>query len=153
MLEASQVRRACAASCSSWQSTPARRRVSRAVDGPPGRLVIVPAPSPRARAHDRTERAFLWAAFGALWVVHAIVAVGLLAAFVVLPIEASWYVALPLMVFLSFFSSNQPRCELTNLENRLRRRLGLATIDRFVPHYLRTIGRHLAPSRNRVPLT
>jgi hypothetical protein len=87
------------------------------------------------------ERSLLWFVFVALWVLHATIAMALLAAFVLLPIKTHWYEWIPIQVFLAFFSSNEPACALTNFENVLRRRLGLAEIDRFVPHYLRVVRR------------
>jgi hypothetical protein len=110
-----------------------------------------PAPTPTA-AEWRSRRAVLWALWGALWVVHATVAIGLLASFVILPIKEPFWVWLPGQVFLAFFATNETRCPCTTFENLLRARLGLPPINQFVPHYLRVLGRRLrALTRTATP--
>lgn len=88
---------------------------------------------------------WLWTAWYVLVVVHYVLVLGVGLSFILLPFLASWYIALPLMTFIVFFSSTRVECQLTNLENVMRKRLGLRRIGGFVGHYmvkpLRRLGR------------
>jgi hypothetical protein len=94
------------------------------------------APSRASRPQARFHTWILWAAGVLLWAVHASIVVGVGVSFIVLPFSVNWRVALPLELFIAFFSTNKSKCVLTTLENHIRRRLGLNDIERFVPHYL-----------------
>lgn len=72
-----------------------------------------------------------------LIVVHYCLVLGIVSSFFVLPFLASWYVALPLMVFIWFFSTSKVECKLTQLENYIRRKLGMKQIGGFVSHYFK----------------
>lgn len=54
---------------------------------------------------------------------------------VVAPLQAPWYVGLPILVFVAqqFFGN---RCPITNLENRIRRSLGMPEIRGFIGYYI-----------------
>lgn len=74
-----------------------------------------------------------------LWIVvagHMAIVVGNILAFILLPFYAEWYVALPLMSFILFLSTNKVTCKITDLENYIRGRLGYRRIGGFVGHYL-----------------
>ena len=96
------------------------------------RMAPSQASHPQARFHAWT----LWAAYALLWAIHASIVVGVGISFIVLPFSVNWRVALPLELFIAFFSTNKSKCVLTKLENHIRQRLGLNDIERFVPHYL-----------------
>jgi hypothetical protein len=66
---------------------------------------------------------------------HWLLVVGFVLSFVMLPFRAPWYVALPLMTFMFSFTTTRVQCQLTNLENYLRLRLGKRRIRGFVGHY------------------
>jgi hypothetical protein len=87
---------------------------------------------------------WLHTALVAVVAVHAALVLGNVLAFVVLPFEAPWYVAVPLMTFLFFFLTTRQECQMTKLENRLRHRLGKRRIGGFVGHYL------IAPLKRRL---
>lgn len=55
--------------------------------------------------------------------------------FLILPFKTNWYIALPIMTFIWFFSTNRVDCKITNLENNLRQKLGMPRIGAFVGHY------------------
>jgi hypothetical protein len=76
----------------------------------------------------------VWA-FRLVVAAHLLLVVGFALAFVVLPFGARWYVALPLMTFMFSFTTTRGECQLTNLENHLRLRLGKRRIRGFVGHY------------------
>ena len=78
---------------------------------------------------------WLWTAFYALVVLHITLVLGVIASFFVLPFLAPWYVAFPCMTFVWFFSTTKVDCQLTNLENTMRPRLGMKRIGGFVGHY------------------
>jgi hypothetical protein len=80
-------------------------------------------------------RAVLWAALVALVILHFALVVGLVGSFFVLPFTERWCVSVPLCVFVYFYSTSAVKCLLTDLENYLRQRLGLARIRGFVGHY------------------
>jgi len=81
----------------------------------------------------------------ALWVlivVHYLLVCGIVISFFVLPIMAlkgavPWYVALPCMTFIWFFSTSKVECKLTQLENYIRKTLGMKQIGGFVGHYFK----------------
>jgi hypothetical protein len=73
--------------------------------------------------------------FYVLVTAHIALVIGVLAAFFVLPFYEPWYVALPLMTFIWFFSTTRVECKLTNAENELRGKLGMKKIGGFVGHY------------------
>ena len=79
---------------------------------------------------------WLWIAWYVLVFVHYILVLGVAFSFMLLPFLASWFIALPLMTFIVFFSSTRVECPLTNLENIIRKRLGLRRIGGFVGHYM-----------------
>lgn len=91
--------------------------------------MLVDPPLPPARW-------WMWPAFGLLVAAHLALVVGITISFLILPFLAPWYIAMPLMVFVFFFSTTRVECQLTNLENRLRRRLGMKKIGGFVGFYL-----------------
>lgn len=78
---------------------------------------------------------WLWAAFYVLVVFHILMVIAVFLAFFILPIYASWYISVPLMTFIFFFSTTRVECQLTNLENNMRKKLGLKKIGGFVGHY------------------
>jgi len=79
---------------------------------------------------------WLWGAFYTLIVIHFILVIAVATSFCLLPFLAPWYIALPIMVFIFFFSTTRVECQLTNLENQMRRRLGLKKIGGFIGHYM-----------------
>ena len=87
---------------------------------------------------------YWWAALYALVSSHLALVLGVILSFFLLPFYAPWYVALPLMAFIWFFSTTSVECKLTQLENYIRKRLGLKRIGGFVGHYL------VRPSRRLV---
>lgn len=78
---------------------------------------------------------WLWTAFYALVVLHIILVIAVVSSFFILPFFSPWYIAVPCMTFIWFFSTTQVECKLTNLENIIRKRLGLKKIGGFVGHY------------------
>jgi hypothetical protein len=74
-------------------------------------------------------------AFRLLVAAHAALVVAFTLSFFLLPFGAPWYVALPLMTFMFHFTTTSVECQLTNLENYLRERLGKRRIRGFVGHY------------------
>lgn len=78
----------------------------------------------------------------AVIVVHFILvcAVGLsfmLMPFMILAGNVPWYVGVPVMVFIWFFSTSKVECKLTNHENNIRKRLKMKQIGGFVGHYFK----------------
>jgi hypothetical protein len=67
---------------------------------------------------------------------HMAVIFGILVSFCVLPFKADWYVALPLMVYILSLLFTRVECPLTNLENKVRQKLGMKRIGGFVGHYI-----------------
>ncbi len=78
---------------------------------------------------------WLWISFYSLVVFHILLVIAVIFSFFVLPFLAPWYVAVPCMTFIWFFSTTRVDCQLTNLENYIRRQLGLKRIGGFVGHY------------------
>lgn len=79
---------------------------------------------------------FFWFAFWGLVVVHFALVVGEALSFILLPFLAPWYIALPLMTFVFFFATTRVECQLTNLENRMRKRAGMKRIGGFIGFYM-----------------
>jgi len=78
---------------------------------------------------------WLWTAFYSLVVLHIILVLMVIISFFVLPFLSPWYIAVPCMTFIWFFSTTKVDCQLTNLENVMRKKLGLKRIGGFVGHY------------------
>ena len=57
------------------------------------------------------------------------------AAFFFLPFLTPWYIAVPCCTIIGRVLFTDVRCPLTVLENRLRKKLGMPQIDKFVSHY------------------
>ena len=83
------------------------------------------------------DRAFL----ALVTLIHSLVALGNIAALpflCVLIIEdvALWYIYLPLITFIGVITfSRTIDCPLTNLENKIRKKLNLEPIQGFLKHY------------------
>lgn len=79
----------------------------------------------------------LWlkAIFYLLIIVHIAMVIAVFFAFFILPFYTPWYISIPLMTFIFFFSTTRVECQLTNLENGIRKRLGRKKIGGFVGHY------------------
>lgn len=89
---------------------------------------IVDKPAPPASI-------WLWTAFYSLVILHIILVIMVFISFFVLPFLSPWYIAIPCMTFIWFFSTTRVDCQLTNLENFMRKKLGLKKIGGFVGHY------------------
>lgn len=90
---------------------------------------------------------WLWLSFYALVAMHIILVITVATSFCILPFFAKWYIAVPLMTFIVFFSTTRIECQLTNMENKMRKRLGLKRIGGFVGFYfLRPIKKALKTS-------
>lgn len=94
---------------------------------------------------------YLWFAFVGLVVVHMLLVIGIVASFFILPFYMPWYVALPTMVFIWFFSTSKIDCKLTNLENDIRVKLGMKRIGGFVGNYVLKPARIYLLRRNGRP--
>lgn len=70
-----------------------------------------------------------------LVVAHMAVVITMPLAFFVLPFQTDWYIAVPLMAFIWFFSSTKVPCRCTDAENYLRKKLDMKPIGGFVGHY------------------
>jgi hypothetical protein len=80
--------------------------------------------------------------FWVLVVVHYILVCAIVSSFLIMPYmiikgNAPWYLGLPSMVFIWFFSTSPVECKLTVLENYIRKKLGMKTINGFVSHYFK----------------
>lgn len=80
---------------------------------------------------------WLWFIFYILVTLHILVILGVLGSFFILPIYAPWYIAVPSMTFIWFFSTTRVECQSTNLENAIRKKLGMKQIGGFVGHYFK----------------
>ncbi len=89
--------------------------------------ILHPPPIPPAK--------WLKPALYLLVVAHMAVVITMPIAFFVLPFKADWFMAVPLMAFIWFFSSTKVPCRCTDAENYLRKRLGMKRIGGFVGHY------------------
>tara|TARA_Y100000593_G_scaffold22677_2_gene45157 strand:+ start:11420 stop:11704 length:285 start_codon:yes stop_codon:yes gene_type:complete len=82
------------------------------------------------------EKKALKIALAALVVFHSYIVVANVLAFFVVPFVEPWYVAVPIMsVVLLLVFSKVLDCPLTNLENHIRKKLGMKRIGGFVGHY------------------
>jgi len=70
-----------------------------------------------------------------LVIVHAVIILANAASFFFLPFLAPWYIALPCCTMIGRVLFTSIKCPLTVLENKLRTKLGMPQIDRFVSHY------------------
>jgi len=77
-------------------------------------------------------RVLLWT----LVAMHMILVVATVASFFIVPFYTPWYVALPIMIYIGNLMFTHGECPLTNLENHIRRALGMKRIGGFVGHYL-----------------
>lgn len=78
---------------------------------------------------------WLWTVFYSLVILHILLVTMVFGSFFVLPFLSPWYIAIPCMTFIWFFSTTRVDCQLTNLENFMRKKLGLKKIGGFVGHY------------------
>lgn len=67
---------------------------------------------------------------------HLYVVITNIIAFFILPFLCKFYVSCPLMTFIVFVSFSRQPCPITNLENAIRRKLGMREIKGFIGHYL-----------------
>lgn len=82
-------------------------------------------------------RLALWVFLAIIVVGHTAVVITNLAAVAVLPMTQPWSVSVPLVSFIVWLSTTRTvHCPLTNLENSVRRRLGLDEIHGFIGFYL-----------------
>lgn len=82
------------------------------------------------------SRTVLWILLVTLVAAHIAIVVGNVAAFLVLPFLAPWYVALPLCTWVwTLATTDNFTCRLTQWENLLRRQLGLREVRSFIGHY------------------
>lgn len=69
--------------------------------------------------------------------VHFIYLAGNVCAFFYLPLVVDWYIFIPLQSFIvNLAFSTVWDCQLTKLENLLRKKTGRPTINKFVKHYI-----------------
>jgi len=68
--------------------------------------------------------------------IHAIIILTNIASFFALIVLAPWYIAMPCCTMIVRVLFSQVLCPLTVVENKMRVKLGLPPIDRFVSHYL-----------------
>ncbi len=93
---------------------------------------------------------WLWVSFYTLVTTHILLVIAFFTSFFVLPFTAPWYVAVPCMTFIWFFSTTKVECQLTNLENSIRKTLGMKKIGGFVGFYfLKPIKLIILKSRKR----
>lgn len=69
-------------------------------------------------------------------VFHMLILFGVFASIFLLPVYEKWYVALPLEIFILHLITTRVDCPLTNLENHIRKSLGMKRIGGFVGHYM-----------------
>lgn len=72
----------------------------------------------------------------ALVTIHFALIIAFGVSFCLLPFYAPFYISIPLMAFIVFFSTNRVDCKLTEAENVLRGMLGKKKISAFVGHYV-----------------
>lgn len=84
---------------------------------------------------DQPPPMWLLISFYLLITLHILLVVAVVLSFFILPFLAPWYVAVPCMTFIWFFSTTRVDCQLTNLENWMRKQLGMKKIGGFVGHY------------------
>lgn len=78
---------------------------------------------------------WLWILFYSLVIFHIFLVITVILSFFILPFLAPWYIAVPCMTFVWFFSTTRVDCQLTNLENIMRKRLEMKRIGGFVGFY------------------
>ena len=71
---------------------------------------------------------------------HWIIVLANLSAMVVIPIlclmgHVAWYIAFPVVTYLSQLACTRIDCPFTNYENKIRKKLGKPPIDGFIKHY------------------
>lgn len=75
-------------------------------------------------------------AFMVVVLFHIYVVLANIAAMFLLPFWTRWYVSIPLVSLLVQLMFTRVECPLTNIENKLRLKLGFKRISGFVGHYL-----------------
>lgn len=68
-------------------------------------------------------------------IIHIVVVIFNLIAFLVLPFVTPWYISLPLCSFLFRLMLVGQECPLTNFENSCRRKLNKNEVRGFIKHY------------------
>ena len=82
------------------------------------------------------SRPLLHAALVAVVAFHIAVVLGMVASFFVAPFMAPWYLALPACVWIwTLATTRNFECRLTQLENTIRKELGLREVTSFIGHY------------------
>lgn len=74
-----------------------------------------------------------------LWtvvVIHLVIVAINVIAIPVLLAYAQWYISVPLVTFLVRLAIVERRCPLTALENYIRKKVNLPTINSFIGHYI-----------------
>lgn len=74
--------------------------------------------------------------FYAVVVIHFVLLIANILAFIILPFVEPWYISIPINTFLFFFVTNPVKCKVTELENYLRQKLGMKRIGGFVSFYI-----------------
>ncbi len=69
-------------------------------------------------------------------IIHFILLFFEVLAFLILPFLTKWYIALPCMTFLFTLAFSREECQLTKLENYLRKRIGKSEIKAFISYYI-----------------
>lgn len=81
------------------------------------------------------DKAFLHPALVLVAICHFIIILGNILACIIIPFTTPWYIALPLCTFLVRLGLMPDDCPVTRLENKIRVKLGMVQIDRFITHY------------------
>ena len=68
-------------------------------------------------------------------IIHLILIVVNIVSLLILPFFTPWYIAIPLMTFIVRATFSRDRCILTDLENSIRKSMGLKEI-RFIKNYI-----------------
>lgn len=75
--------------------------------------------------------------FVVIIMIHSLLVAGMVASAVALVIYEPWYIWLPLNVWIINLAILPVRCPLTTLENYVRKKLGLPSINSFIKvHFL-----------------
>lgn len=69
-------------------------------------------------------------------VIHLIIVFINIVAIPFLLIYTPWYISIPLISFLIRLATVERICPLTNIENWIRRKLGMKEIKTFIGHYI-----------------
>jgi hypothetical protein len=72
---------------------------------------------------------------GAVVLCHAVIISINIAACFVAPFLCPWYIWLPICTIVSRVVTGGGVCPLTDIENKIRAKLGMKKIDGFVAHY------------------